>query len=218
MSSGAYASAESRDPRRRRRPARRREPRAARCAAALPAEPVWLEQVHGANVLDLEARTLAPRTARSPRQAGVVCAVLTADCLPVLLCDSRRRARRRRARRLARAARRRAACRRRALGAARRSSSRGSARDRPGGLRGRRGRSRRAYVASGLERGRGFHAERARPLAGRSVRPGARQPRGGRRDRPCPAAASARSPRRAVLLASAARPLRPDGDADLARA
>ena len=54
----------------------------------LPAEPLWLTQVHGTRCVD--AATALPRTeadASFTRQRGVVCAVLTADCLPVLLCD-----------------------------------------------------------------------------------------------------------------------------------
>jgi len=56
----------------------------------LPADPVWLAQVHGIRCVD--AAGAAPGTAADAsftRQRGVVCAVLTADCLPVLLCDER---------------------------------------------------------------------------------------------------------------------------------
>jgi hypothetical protein len=56
----------------------------------LPAEPAWLSQVHGTRCVD--AATAAPGAeadASFTRQRGVVCAVLTADCLPVLLCDDR---------------------------------------------------------------------------------------------------------------------------------
>jgi len=58
--------------------------------AYLPAAPVWMTQVHGARVLDLDcASSAAPLEAdaavsRSPER---VCAVLTADCMPLLLCD-----------------------------------------------------------------------------------------------------------------------------------
>lgn len=56
-------------------------------AARLPAEPAWLQQVHGAHVVTLpaadRARCADAAVARTP---GQVCAVLTADCLPVLLC------------------------------------------------------------------------------------------------------------------------------------
>ncbi len=54
----------------------------------LPAQPRWLRQVHGCAVLDAGAQggecTADAVSAGSP---GQVCAVLTADCLPVLLCD-----------------------------------------------------------------------------------------------------------------------------------
>lgn len=59
----------------------------ARLRALLPAEPRWLAQVHGTRCVDaarVEGRTEAD--ASVTRERGVVCAVLTADCLPVLLC------------------------------------------------------------------------------------------------------------------------------------
>jgi len=53
----------------------------------LPGEPRWLQQVHGTDVARLEAEVAAvPHRADAcvtPRP-GVVCAILTADCLPVL--------------------------------------------------------------------------------------------------------------------------------------
>ncbi|HUW29619.1 MAG TPA: peptidoglycan editing factor PgeF [Sulfuriferula sp.] len=55
---------------------------------ALPAEPVWLKQVHGIAVLDADSGIASTEAdACVTRQAGRVCAVLTADCLPVLFCD-----------------------------------------------------------------------------------------------------------------------------------
>ena len=54
----------------------------------LPAEPVWLEQVHSRRVV--MADTAAYGTAADASwtgAAGSVCAVMTADCLPVLICD-----------------------------------------------------------------------------------------------------------------------------------
>lgn len=52
----------------------------------LPAEPAWLEQVHGTRVADLDAPD-EPRSAADAvltRRAGRVCAVQVADCMPVL--------------------------------------------------------------------------------------------------------------------------------------
>lgn len=54
----------------------------------LPGDPLWLTQVHGTRCVD--AATAVPGVeadASFSRRRGVVCAVLTADCLPVLLCD-----------------------------------------------------------------------------------------------------------------------------------
>ncbi len=57
-------------------------------ALALPAEPVWLQQVHGIEVIDAARAGGRPRAdAAWSAQPGIVCAVLTADCLPVLLAD-----------------------------------------------------------------------------------------------------------------------------------
>lgn len=56
--------------------------------SALPAEPVWLNQVHGSGIVDADCAGGIPAADGSvARNAGTVCAVLTADCLPVLLCD-----------------------------------------------------------------------------------------------------------------------------------
>ena len=54
----------------------------------LPAEPVWLTQVHGSSLVDA-ARASAPAQADGSYATtpGAVCAVLTADCLPVLFCS-----------------------------------------------------------------------------------------------------------------------------------
>jgi len=56
----------------------------------LPAEPQWLEQVHGVTVASLPAGDETPQAdAAITSEPGVVCAVLTADCLPVVFarCD-----------------------------------------------------------------------------------------------------------------------------------
>lgn len=56
----------------------------------LPSEPVWLEQVHGITVANADMASCLPcADACIARQRAAVCAVLTADCLPVLLCDRR---------------------------------------------------------------------------------------------------------------------------------
>ena len=75
--------------------------------ALLPAEPAWLKQVHGANVVEVRAGTShaadttsetaplpQPEPAPEPdadasvtHTPGAVCAVLVADCMPVLLAD-----------------------------------------------------------------------------------------------------------------------------------
>jgi len=57
-----------------------------RKAARMPAEPRWLSQVHGIEVADLDTTEGIPvADAAVSARAGTVCAVLTADCLPVLL-------------------------------------------------------------------------------------------------------------------------------------
>lgn len=59
----------------------------ARLRESLPAEPGWLKQVHSARVVELGRDTDFEADASFTRQLGQVCAVLTADCLPVLFCD-----------------------------------------------------------------------------------------------------------------------------------
>jgi len=65
-----------------------------RLDAFLPAPPVWLAQVHGTGVAVLDSDTLPAARAVAPvadaavtRERAVVCAVRTADCLPVLFAD-----------------------------------------------------------------------------------------------------------------------------------
>jgi YfiH family protein len=77
-----------------------------RTALNLPEEPRWLQQVHGVAVANLDveagagtgsgavgpgagvaADASAAADAAVTRRSGVVCAILTADCLPVLLAD-----------------------------------------------------------------------------------------------------------------------------------
>jgi YfiH family protein len=56
---------------------------------ALPSAPVWLEQVHGTGIIELPYASSRPPQADGSfsRAVGEVCTVMTADCLPVLLCD-----------------------------------------------------------------------------------------------------------------------------------
>ena len=59
----------------------------ARLREHLPAEPGWLQQVHSARVVELGREQNPEADAAFTRARGRVCAVLTADCLPVLFCD-----------------------------------------------------------------------------------------------------------------------------------
>jgi YfiH family protein len=60
-------------------------------AAGLPAQPQWLRQVHGTDVVDLDVSSPVDAGPRGPadacftRQPRRVCAILTADCLPILV-------------------------------------------------------------------------------------------------------------------------------------
>lgn len=59
-----------------------------RLTAVLPSPPAWLRQVHGNEVVRwAQAREGIEGDAVLTRKTGRVCAVLTADCLPVLLAD-----------------------------------------------------------------------------------------------------------------------------------
>ena len=56
-----------------------------RSRAGLPAEPSWLVQVHGVTVADLDGvGSQGPADAAITRRPGKVCAILTADCLPIV--------------------------------------------------------------------------------------------------------------------------------------
>lgn len=60
----------------------------AQLTGLLPQAPRWLHQVHGPRVVD--ADTLDGETdadASVARRPGTVCAIMIADCMPVLLCD-----------------------------------------------------------------------------------------------------------------------------------
>ena len=55
----------------------------------LPDEPLWLNQVHGCAVVIHDGPQASPPTADAAVafEPGRVCAVMTADCLPVVLAD-----------------------------------------------------------------------------------------------------------------------------------
>lgn len=55
---------------------------------SLPSEPMWLNQVHGTTVVDASrTNVMVDADASFTQQSGVVCVVMTADCLPILLTD-----------------------------------------------------------------------------------------------------------------------------------
>ncbi len=55
----------------------------------LPAEPIWLNQIHSNRAVKaVKTATLQQADASYTHEAGVVCAVMTADCLPLLVCSS----------------------------------------------------------------------------------------------------------------------------------
>ncbi len=57
-------------------------------SSALPAEPLWLNQVHGISVADAVTDPAGIAADAAVAHApGAVCVVMTADCLPVLFCD-----------------------------------------------------------------------------------------------------------------------------------
>lgn len=61
-----------------------------RLLQVVPAQPVWLNQVHGTRVLELPVtknEASLEADAVMTTEPGIVCAVMTADCLPVLFAD-----------------------------------------------------------------------------------------------------------------------------------
>lgn len=57
-------------------------------SAMLPSEPVWLNQVHGVRVIDAaRSQCREDADASFTNRQHVVCVTMTADCLPILLCD-----------------------------------------------------------------------------------------------------------------------------------
>jgi YfiH family protein len=60
-----------------------------RLRAHLPAEPKWMQQVHATRIIAADRVTrVEAADASIAREAGTVCVVMIADCLPVLLCSA----------------------------------------------------------------------------------------------------------------------------------
>ncbi len=56
----------------------------------LPAEPVWLQQIHSVHAVCADQVITCPEADASyTTKKNTVCCILTADCLPILLCDQR---------------------------------------------------------------------------------------------------------------------------------
>lgn len=53
----------------------------------LPAEPCWINQTHGIRAVTLEQDSERDADAAITRRAGMVAVVMTADCLPILICN-----------------------------------------------------------------------------------------------------------------------------------
>ena len=58
-----------------------------RQALQLANEPSWLQQVHGAVVVNAPVQGLVQADASTTKQRQQACVIMTADCLPVLFCD-----------------------------------------------------------------------------------------------------------------------------------
>jgi YfiH family protein len=59
-----------------------------RSVLELPAEPLWLEQLHGMEVIDADSDASRRADAVVTSRPGSVCVIQTADCLPVLFADT----------------------------------------------------------------------------------------------------------------------------------
>ena len=58
-----------------------------RLQALLGCRPAWLSQVHGVAVVEADPAQVAEADASWSATPGIACTIMTADCLPVLLCD-----------------------------------------------------------------------------------------------------------------------------------
>src|SRR2546428_12502706 len=60
-----------------------------RLRAHLPAEPRWLRQGHGNEVIDEDSAMGQPQAAAAAaRRRGTVCSIMIADCMPVIHTDA----------------------------------------------------------------------------------------------------------------------------------
>ena len=58
-----------------------------RLQALLGCRAAWLQQVHGVTVVEADPQQLLEADASWSARPGVACAIMIADCLPVLFCD-----------------------------------------------------------------------------------------------------------------------------------
>ena len=56
-------------------------------ALKLPTEPCWINQTHGIHAVTLEQERSRDADAAITRVPGIVAVVMTADCLPILVCN-----------------------------------------------------------------------------------------------------------------------------------
>lgn len=55
----------------------------------LPSDPVWLDQIHSHRAVQaVTSQPLQQADASYTSESGIVCAVMTADCLPLLMCST----------------------------------------------------------------------------------------------------------------------------------
>ncbi|MGK0297559.1 MAG: YfiH family protein [Gammaproteobacteria bacterium] len=54
----------------------------------LPEEPIWLNQIHGDRIVNANNLENLDADGIYTNQEGVICAILTADCVPLLMCNS----------------------------------------------------------------------------------------------------------------------------------
>lgn len=59
-----------------------------RLRAHLPSDPYWLQQVHGTDVVAVNSQEHPKADASYTHEANQVCLIQTADCLPILICDT----------------------------------------------------------------------------------------------------------------------------------